>query len=93
MILRPATLTLLAAFGLAAGLVATTAMASEAYIQQARGNVAPGASVLTKPAPEATTQANQPAPAATAPDTCNAQNASSSQACYTATQQARPASR
>ena len=67
---------------------------SEVYIQQARGHVAPGSSVMAKPTPESTAQSSQVAPVApTAPDTCNAQNAASSQACYTATQQARPASR
>jgi len=67
---------------------------SEVYIQQARGQVAPGSTVMTKPPPESTAQSSQVAPAPpTAPDTCNAQNAASSQACYTATQQARPASR
>lgn len=85
--------------GTVAGLAvisASPAKASEAYIQQARGNVAAGATIMTKPTPETAMPANQPAPAAaapTAPDTCNAQNASSSQACYTATQQARPASK
>ena len=72
---------------------------SEVYIQQARGHVERGSGATTKPLPELTTQPNQQ-PAATtttststAPDTCNAQNAASSQACYAATQQARPASR
>lgn len=72
----------------------TALAASEVYIRQARGHVAPGSTVITKPTPETTGQAAQPAAApTTAPDTCNAQNAASSQACYTATQQARPASR
>jgi hypothetical protein len=67
--------------------------ASEVYIQQSRGHVAPGSSILTKPPPETTTTtAASPSAAPTAPDTCNAQNASS-QACYTATQQSRPAGR
>jgi len=67
---------------------------SEVYIQQARGHVAPGSTVMTKPPPETTAQSTQVAPTSpTAPDTCNAQNAATSQACYTATQQARPASR
>lgn len=88
--------------GATAGLGAVAVMpakASEAYIQQAHGNVAAGATILTKPTPETAAPAGtQPAqagaaPAATAPVTCNAQNASSSQACYTATQQARPASK
>jgi hypothetical protein len=71
----------------------TTAIAtSEVYIQQARGRVAPGANIPTKPPPE-TTMTVAPAPAPPmAPATCNAQNASS-QACYTATQQSRPAGR
>ena len=69
----------------------TALAASEVYIQQSRGRVMPGASILTKPPPESTTVT---APNATpaAPVTCNAQNASS-QACYTATQQSRPAGR
>jgi len=70
---------------------------SEVYIQQSHGRVARGSSTETKPLPELTTQPSQQPAAApttsTAPDTCNAQNAASSQACYTATQQARPASR
>jgi len=65
--------------------------ASEVYIQQSRGRVMPGASILTKPPPESTTAVSPNAPP-TAPVTCNAQNASS-QACYTATQQSRPAGR
>jgi hypothetical protein len=65
--------------------------ASEVYIQQSRGRVMPGASILTKPPPESTTVI-APSAAPTAPATCNAQNASS-QACYTATQQSRPAGR
>ena len=69
----------------------TVLAASEVYIQQSRGHVAPGTSILTKPPPEATTAA-PPGAAPTAPETCNAQNASS-QACHTATQQARPAGR
>ena len=53
-----------------------------------------GSTVITKPTPETAGQVAQPAAVpTTAPDTCNAQNAASSQACYTATQQARPASR
>jgi hypothetical protein len=64
---------------------------SEAYIQQSRGRVNPGASILTKPPPEAATGAS-PSATPTAPVTCNAQNASS-QACYTATQQSKPAGR
>jgi hypothetical protein len=65
--------------------------ASEVYIEQSHGQVSPGASILTKPPPEVTT-ATRPSITPTAPETCNAQNASS-QACYTATQQARPGSR
>jgi hypothetical protein len=66
---------------------------SEVYIQQSRGRVAPGTSVhQTKPPPETTTLGAPAAAAPTAPVTCNAQNASS-QACYTATQQSRPAGR
>jgi hypothetical protein len=67
--------------------------ASEVYIEQSRGHVTPGSSILTKPPPEITsTTTVSPSAAPTAPDTCNAQNASS-QACYTATQQSRPAGR
>jgi hypothetical protein len=69
----------------------TALAASEVYIEQSRGHVAPGASIVTKPPPESTT-AISPSVAPTAPETCNAQNASS-QACHTATQQARPAGR
>ena len=70
---------------------ATVLAASEVYIQQSRGHVSPGATILTKPPPETTTGVS-PSITPTAPETCNAQNASS-QACYTATQQARPAGR
>jgi hypothetical protein len=66
--------------------------ASEVYIQQSRGRVAPGANIQTKPPPETTTIGAPAAAAPTAPATCNAQNASS-QACYTATQQSRPGGR
>jgi len=69
----------------------TALAASEVYIQQSRGRVMPGATILTKPPPESTT-AVSPSTAPTAPETCNAQNASS-QACYTATQQSRPVGR
>jgi hypothetical protein len=62
---------------------------SDVYIQQSSGRVGPGTKVQ-KPTPETTTLAPSTGP--TAPVTCNAQNASS-QACYTATQQARPATR
>jgi hypothetical protein len=70
---------------------ATVLAASEVYIEQSRGHVSPGASILTKPPPESTT-AVSPSVTPTAPETCNAQNASS-QACHTATQQTRPAGR
>ena len=69
----------------------TVLVASEVYIEQSRGHVSPGASILTKPPPESTT-AVSPSITPTAPETCNAQNASS-QACHTATQQARPVGR
>jgi hypothetical protein len=71
----------------------TALAASEVYIEQARGHVAPGTSVMTKPPPETAAAAGAPVAAPAVPDTCNAQNASSSQACYTATQQARPGTR
>jgi hypothetical protein len=64
---------------------------SDVYIEQSRGRVAPGSKVQSKPPPEAAGAAI-PSTGPTAPITCNAQNASS-QACYTATQQARPATR
>lgn len=64
---------------------------SDVYIQQSHGRVAPGTKV-DKPTPEATTTVSVPQ-GQTAPITCNSQNASSSQACATATQQARPATR
>ncbi len=70
---------------------ATRTAASEVYIEQSHGQVSPGATILTKPPPEATTAAS-PSITPTAPETCNAQNASS-QACHTATQQALPAGR
>jgi hypothetical protein len=67
---------------------------SDVYIEQARGRVREtdksDAKVPVKPTPEAaigSSNVGQMVPA-----TCNAQN-SSSQACYTATQQARPATR
>jgi len=71
-----------------------TIATSEVYIRQARGRVTPGAIIQAKPTPETTSTTTTVAPAAapTAPETCNAQNASS-QACYTATQQVRPAGR
>lgn len=65
---------------------------SEVYIQQSSGRVAPGTNIQTKPPPEAGTATAAPSTSPTAPETCNAQNASS-QACYTATQQARPPGR
>jgi hypothetical protein len=65
--------------------------ASDVYIQQSHGRVAPGIKMRGKPTPEAT-GASAPSTGPTAPVTCNAQNASS-QACYTATQQARPGTR
>jgi hypothetical protein len=64
---------------------------SDVYIEQSRGRVAPGTKIQSKPPPEANGAAI-PSTGPTAPITCNAQNASS-QACYTATQQARPATR
>ena len=69
----------------------TALVASDVYIQQSHGRVAPGTKVQ-KPPPEAVGALVQSA-GPTAPDTCNAQNAASAQACHTATQQARPATR
>ncbi len=73
-----------------------TMAASEVYIQQSRGHVAPGNVIQTKPPPEvgapAATPSGGASPPAT-PETCNAQNAASSQACYTATQQSRSPAR
>jgi hypothetical protein len=89
----PTVLTLLSTLAFVASGSVTAVAASEVYIQQARGHVAPGTSVMTKPPPESATAASAPAAAPAAPDTCNAQNASSSQACYTATQQGRPGTR
>jgi hypothetical protein len=67
---------------------------SDVYIEQAHGRVSQrdkfDAKVPVKPTPEAAignSNVGQQVPA-----TCNSQNASS-QACYTATQQARPATR
>jgi hypothetical protein len=77
-----------------AGAQPATAMmadSSDVYIQQSHGLVAPGTKVQ-KPPPEATNAPIQ-STGPTAPVTCTAQNAQSSQACYTATQQARPATR
>jgi hypothetical protein len=65
---------------------------SDVYIQQSHGRVAPGTKVQGKSTPEAATTGTPNAVGPTAPITCNAQNASS-QACYTATQQARPGTR
>src|SRR5262245_6846792 len=65
--------------------------ASDVYIQQSHGRVAPGTKV-DKSTPEMTKTPLQTT-GQTAPETCNSQNALSSQACHTATQQARPATR
>jgi hypothetical protein len=66
---------------------------SDVYIEQAHGRVSLkdkfDAKVPVKPTPETIGNSNT---GQQAPDTCNSQNASS-QACYTATQQARPATR
>jgi hypothetical protein len=66
---------------------------SDVYIEQAHGRVSQkdksDAKASVKPTPEAIGNSNA---GQTIPDTCNSQNASS-QACYTATQQARPATR
>jgi hypothetical protein len=70
----------------------TLLAASDVYIQQSHGHVAPGAKILSKPTPETASVGTPNAVGPTAPITCNAQNASS-QACYTATQQARPVTR
>jgi hypothetical protein len=69
----------------------STDLSSDVYIRQSRGFVGPGAKIQ-KPPPEAKTNTVTPNTGPTAPITCDAQNASS-QACYTATQQARPATR
>lgn len=66
--------------------------ASDVYIAQSHGHVAPGIKIPGKPTPELTGANTPAATGPTAPITCNAQNASS-QACYTATQQARPGTR
>jgi hypothetical protein len=73
-------------------LQATPMAISDVYIEQSHGQVSPGVKVPAKPVPEATGGVAIQNTGPTAPTTCNAQNASS-QACYTATQQARPASR
>jgi hypothetical protein len=66
---------------------------SDVYIEQAHGRVSQkdklDAKVPAKPTPEAIGNSNA---GQQVPVTCNSQNASS-QACYTATQQARPATR
>jgi hypothetical protein len=75
------------------GLVPSTLiLVSDVYIEQSHGRVAPGTKVQAKPVPEATGGVAIQGAGPTAPVTCNAQNASSP-ACYTATQQARPATR
>jgi len=66
--------------------------ASDVYIAQSHGRVAPGTKIQSKPTPELTGAGTAATTGPTAPITCNAQNASS-QACYTATQQARPGTR
>jgi hypothetical protein len=70
------------------------AAVSEVYIKQAHGRVAAKEKsdpvVTIKPTPEVA--AGSPSTDQTGPATCNPQN-SSSTACYTATQQARPATR
>jgi hypothetical protein len=70
----------------------SSAAPSDVYIQQSHGRVAPGTKVQGKSTPETATAGTPTAVGPTAPITCNAQNASS-QACYTATQQARPGTR
>jgi hypothetical protein len=69
----------------------------EARVEQARGNLPPGRTIDAgtkglKGAPEGGTGAAEIKTGPTAPVTCNQQNASSP-ACYSATQQARPAPR
>lgn len=82
------------AAGLLAALLGLSAsVASEVYIEQAHRLVARDATAIAKPLPNPATPPGQPAAAGpTAPETCNSQNATTSQACYAATQQARPAS-
>jgi hypothetical protein len=67
---------------------------SDVYIEQAHGRVSQkdkfDAKIPVKPTPEAAIGSSNAGQVV--PDTCNSQNASS-QACYTATQQARPATR
>lgn len=93
MVRKQLTLSVATALAISALFATQAGAASEAYIQQSRGRVSPTA--IRKPTPEtsAPAAAAQPTAAPTAPETCNAQNASSSQACYTATQQARPGTR
>jgi hypothetical protein len=82
------------ATGLLAALLGLSASAaSEVYIQQAHGLVARDATAIAKPPPNPATPGQPAAAGPTAPETCNSQNATTSQACYAATQQARPASR
>ncbi len=67
---------------------------SDVYIEQAHGRIRvkdkSDDKASVKPVPEAATGSSNAGQ--TVPATCNSQNASS-QACYTATQQARPATR
>jgi hypothetical protein len=67
---------------------------SDVYIEQAHGRIREkdksDAKVPVKPTPEAAIGSSNAGQVV--PDTCNSQNASS-QACYTATQQARPGTR
>lgn len=65
---------------------------SDVYIAQSHGRVGAGTKTPSKLTPELTGVGAPAATGPTAPVTCNAQNASS-QACYTATQQARPGTR
>jgi hypothetical protein len=74
-------------------------LGSEARVEQAHGNLPPGAKTIDgggkplKGAPEGGTGAGAATKTGpTAPVTCNQQNASSP-ACYSATQQARPVAR
>jgi hypothetical protein len=71
---------------------ATLLAVSDVYIQQSHGRVSAATKTQSKPTPELTGANAAAATGPTAPITCNAQNASS-QACYTATQQARPGTR
>jgi hypothetical protein len=70
---------------------------SEARVEQAHGNLPPGANIdggskALKGAPEGGAGSAAAKTGPTAPVTCNQQNASSP-ACYSATQQARPVAR